>query len=405
MQLTVSVGPGAHSEELLEHLVRHGALKRVIHSWPRLSVHDFNNQTKELKLTKEISYYRFLVHAAWALWRRIPYWKRYQTPQAWIFNLYDKLASRMLGEPDIFLGWSQVSLLSLREAKKLGAVAALEHPMTHVDQWQSVMSEEYARHGKEAASFNSLFSSAMVRRMKKEYEEAEFIVVPSTSAERSFTGRGVPESKMIRIPFGVDVSLFRPANSLEASPFRVLFAGRLELLKGVHYLLQAWSELKLPNAELWLIGSVLPEIRPFLARYGSPRIRVIGEVPRSGMPEYYRQAHALVFPTLNDGFGLVMLEAMASALPVIATQNSGGPDAIEDGVSGFIIPIRDVEAIKEKIHRLHAHRDESKEMGLRGRRALMARFTREHYCRRLLKAHTAIYQQRCKPQMSTDEHR
>ena len=404
MQLTVSVGPGAHSEELLEHLGGHGALKRVIHSWPGLSVHDFNSQTHEMELTKEISYYRHLVHATWALWRRIPYWKRYQTPQALIFHLYDKLASRLLCDPDIFLGWSQVSLLSLREAKKRGAVAVLEHPMMHVDRWQSIMNEEYARRGKGARSFNSLFSPGLVRRMKKEYEEADFIVVPSTAAERSFAERGVPESKMIRIPFGVDVSLFCPSDFHEESPFRVLFAGRLELLKGVHYLLQAWSELKLPGAELWLIGSVLPEIRPFLARYGSPQVRVIGEVPRSGMPSYYRQAHALVFPSLNDGFGLVMLEAMASALPVIATENSGGPDVIEDTVNGFIIPIRDVEAMKERIYWLYAHQDESREMGLRGRQALMAQFTREDYCRRLLKAHTAIYQQREEDQ-TTDEHR
>lgn len=394
MQLTVSVGPGAHSGELLEHLAGHDALKRVIYSWPRLSVHDFNSHTKGLECTKEISYYRYLVHATWALWRRIPYWKRYQTPQALIFHLYDKLASNLLGDPDIFLGWSQVSLLSLREAKKRGAVAVLEHPMMHVDAWQSIMNEEYARFGKGARSFNSLFSPSLVRRMKREYEEADFIVVPSAAAERSFIERGVPENKMIRIPFGVDVSLFHPADSFEESPFRVLFAGRLELLKGVHYLLQAWSELKLAGAELWLIGPVLPEIRPFLTRYGSPQIRVIGEVPRSEMPEYYRQAHALVFPSLNDGFGLVMLEAMASALPVIATENSGGPDAIEDNVNGFIIPIRDVEAMKEKIHWLYRHQERSKEMGLRGRRTVLARFTREHYCQRLLGAHTVMYQQR-----------
>lgn len=390
MHLTVSVGPGAHSGELVQHLAAEDAIARVIYSWPSLSVHDFNSKTRKLELAKQIASYRYFVHATWALWRKIPYWRRYQTPQAFIFHLYDRLASRLLGEPDIFLGWSQVSSLCLRQAKKRGAVAVLEHPMMHVDLWQSVMSEEYSRFGNQAASLNSLFSARMVRRMKREYEEADFIVVPSTAARNSFTDRGVPRDKLIRIPLGVDASAFHPAARNESSPFRVMFAGRLELLKGVHYLLQAWSELKLADAELWLVGPVLPEIGPFLERYADQTVRVIGEAKRSRMPDFYRQADALVFPSLNDGFGLVMLEAMASGIPVIATESTGGLDVITDEVNGFIIPIRDVEAIKQRVNALYADRDRRNEMGMRAREAVLAQFTGEHYRERLLSAYAGM---------------
>ena len=79
------------------------------------------------------------------------------------------------------------------------------------------------------------------------------------------------------------------------------------------------------------------------------------------------RCHAHVFPTIVEGFGRNIIEAMASGLPVITTANCGGPDLIEDGVTGFIIPIRDVAAICEKLAWIYDHPQEAIEMGERAR--------------------------------------
>jgi glycosyltransferase involved in cell wall biosynthesis len=102
------------------------------------------------------------------------------------------------------------------------------------------------------------------------------------------------------------------------------------------------------------------------------------------LPELYNRASVVVFPSLNDGFGLVILEAMACRVPVIATENTGGPDVIRDGVDGFIIPIRDVEALKERLLWLYEHRDACREMGVNARKRVEENFTVRHYGERLM---------------------
>ena len=225
--------------------------------------------------------------------------------------------------------------------------------------------------------------------MHSEYMISDRISTLSTFARSTFLEAGFPEERLIQIPLGVDVELFRPAPR-QNEGFRILYAGRLELWKGVQYLLQAFSELRLPGAELVLAGPIMPEIRPILETHKSDSIRLLGPVPRSELVDRYQQADVLVLPTLNDAFGLVILEAMACGTPVIATDHSAGPDVIEDRLDGFVIPIRSVEAIKERLEWLYHHRNEAREMGSRARRKVCDRFTWDHYAERLIVAYERI---------------
>jgi glycosyltransferase involved in cell wall biosynthesis len=77
----------------------------------------------------------------------------------------------------------------------------------------------------------------------------------------------------------------------------------------------------------------------------------------------YVRGSVFVLPTVEDGFAMVLVQAMAAGLPVIATVNSGGPDLIEEGKQGFLVPIRDVDALKEKLLYLYEHPEERAEMG------------------------------------------
>ncbi len=105
------------------------------------------------------------------------------------------------------------------------------------------------------------------------------------------------------------------------------------------------------------------------------------------------RCHAHVFPTLVEGFGRNIIEAMASGLPVVTTPNCAGPDLIEDGVTGFIVPIRDVVAICEKVAWIYDHPQEAIEMGQRAR-ARVASLTQAGYRRRFADRIQEVWQAR-----------
>lgn len=156
--------------------------------------------------------------------------------------------------------------------------------------------------------------------------------------------------------------MFKPIGSEENKIFRVIFAGALCLRKGIQYLLKAIALLKLPDFEVWFCGGVTPEIKPILGKY-EDEFRHFGMIPRHKLPYYYSQSSVFVLPSIEEGLALVQAQAMACALPVIATTHTGAQDLFSDGKEGFIIPIRDPEAIKEKILFLYEHPEVREEMG------------------------------------------
>ena len=99
-----------------------------------------------------------------------------------------------------------------------------------------------------------------------EYELTDYISVPSQFAVDSFLECGIPESKLIKVPYGVDLKEFYPVKK-EDDIFRIIHCGEISFRKGVHYLLQAFSELALQNSELWLVGPVAPEISDIIDKY------------------------------------------------------------------------------------------------------------------------------------------
>jgi glycosyltransferase involved in cell wall biosynthesis len=149
-----------------------------------------------------------------------------------------------------------------------------------------------------------------------------------------------------------------------------LCVGRLELLKGIPYLLEA-----VPDATL--VGTLHDEVRPWLRDAA-----VLPPVPRAELPDLYRRAEVVVFPSVNDAFGLVILEAMACGIPVVASDRSGAPDIIDDGVDGFVVPARDSAAIRDRVERLRDPRLR-KTMGEAARAKILSRYTPKHYAARV----------------------
>ena len=269
--------------------------------------------------------------------------------------LYDLWAARYISRANLFHVWGGYGSRSLRRAKALGMTTVVQIASSHPNFQNRLMREEFARWGQ-----TWRVCTAGLARTLREIDQADYILIPSDFVRESFLAEGIPESKLIQVPFGVDVSRFRPATASEARPFRAVFVGQVGLRKGVPYLLEAWKRLGWRDAELWLVGRVLPEIKEVLKTYAElPGVRIVGFL---GAPAAaYQQADIFVFPSIEEGSALVTYEAMACGLPVVTTPNAGS--LIRDGVEGFIVPIRDPDALAARMEHLRADAQLRREMG------------------------------------------
>ncbi len=277
--------------------------------------------------------------------------------QLFAASSFDDWTARGLEPCDVFHCVSLFGLKSYRAARdRYGALTVCDRASSHILFQDQILAEEYARWRVAYRPINP----GVIERELAEYEICDWIAVPSEFVRRTFIEKGVGEDKLIKLPFGVDIDLFRQIPKHDET-FRVIYVGNLTLRKGLPYILEAIAAPGLPPLELWLIGSIDPDVEPILAKY-QKLYRYLGTVPRPELHKFYSQGSVFVLASIEEGLALVQAQAMACGLPVIATRNSGAEDLFSDGVEGFIVPIRSAEAIREKIVYLYENPAERERM-------------------------------------------
>ncbi len=378
MKVAISVPGRFHLFNLAQELLKRDYLAQLITSYPKFEVVKYNMPKDKINsvISKEILY---------RAWQKFPKWLRdMHNPQYAIHELFDRRASRKLKPADIVIGGSSVFLHTLRKAKQQGAVTVVEHGSSHIEYQSEILDEEYKK-------FSIPFEPTDRRIIEKEleeYEEVDYISIPSSYVKQTFLERDVPEEKIIQVPYGVDLSSFHQVGK-EDDVFRVVFAGGMSIRKGVHYLLRAFTELNLPNSELMLLGGMTDEMKPFFKQYEG-HYKYVGHVPQSELYKYYSQGSVFVIMSVEEGLALVQPQAMACGLPVICTENTGGGDIVRDGIDGFVIPIRAVDVLKEKLTYLYEHPDTLRQMGESAKERVSSGFTWDDYGNKVIHAYERI---------------
>lgn len=281
-------------------------------------------------------------------------------------NLFDRFISAQLNSSqpvDLFVGWAHYVLNSIPVIKKKAKKLILESGSCHILEQQEILRTAYQKLGLAHAPINP----ANVTKMLKEYELADYIVTPSTFAQKSFIRHGIAPKKVIVVACGTDINFFKQTDKQLPQKFTVLFVGLLSVRKGVHLLLDAWHKLALPQdeAQLILVGSLQKDLSHIIThRSLSANIIFYGSTDRKTLKNLYLSSSVLVLPSLEDGFGMVMGEAMASGIPVITTTHSGGPDIIEENINGFVVPADDVDALTNKLSWCFNHQTQTHLMGM-----------------------------------------
>jgi glycosyltransferase involved in cell wall biosynthesis len=265
---------------------------------------------------------------------------------------------------DVVYGFLGGVAETFRQARHRGLTTVLDVPMV-VDAGPMLARE------REALGLSRVTPGMSDERLKIELSLADWIIAPSEAVAESLVRQGFQSSRISIVPFGADVARYCPPVKKSDHRFRVLYAGRLESRKGVHYLLEAWSAAGI-DGELVLAGSA-PEtdyVNLLRARFSGSFVEA-GNLSASDLAQAMKSADVFVFPSLAEGSALVTYEALSAGLPAIVTHEAGS--VVRDGVDGFIVPARSSQAIAARLKLLYS------DLHVRTQMSIAARARAEQY--------------------------
>ena len=330
-----------HAFNLALQLQKHDMLNKLITTYPKFLTKKFgiNNDAvvsePSLELFNRVRQ-KFLFNIP--LINNSIYWGNFTNKRHAIKS------SKYLKDCDIFIGFSGSSLEAIIEAKKLGKITILERGSSHYNYQMKILQEEYLK-------FDIPFLPDYLHWQREllEYELSDYISIPSSFVKKTFLKEGIIKEKILLNPYGVNLSEFAqiPKND---DIFRIIYAGNLSIRKGSYYLLEAFNELNLPKSELWHIGTINNEILPLLNKCNNNyKIKFLGHKPQKELYRYYSQGSIFVIPSIEEGLAMVIAQALSCGLPCVVSENTGAGDIIENDFNGYVIPIRNIELLKEKI--------------------------------------------------------
>jgi glycosyltransferase involved in cell wall biosynthesis len=304
--------------------------------------------------------------------------------------IYDRWQVHFITETcGVFHTYSNIAPRGIERAHAIGATVIIDYSIAHPATIRKLLVEETEHRGLDRVHQLRQHMDTLV--VEELVRQADLITVPSEFVKDDLIVHGIEAGKIRMVPYGaLDLSLFRPLPRQDER-FRLLYVGAINLRKGVPYLLEAFTKLNLSAAELVLCGHLWDNMRSIWEQYRHhPNIRHAGVIPYDQLPRYYSNASVFVFPSLVEGSAHVTYEAMACGLPQIVTPNVGS--VVRDGRDGFVVPIRDVDALQEKILYLYEHPDERAAMG-RSAHAYAQQFSRQAFARRMLALYDDVLRQ------------
>lgn len=276
-------------------------------------------------------------------------------------QLHDRLVARalprMAKDVDIVHAWPMGAKHTLQAARRLGIPTVLERPNAHTRFAYEVTRAEGDRLGIQLPPDHEHFYNPDILALEEEeYRLADALLCPSEFVVKTFRDEGFDDSRLVRHIYGVDETLFHPpAGPRRPAPgITVLFVGVCAVRKGLHFALEAWLQSPASEHGRFLIaGEFLPEYEAVLAPLlAHPSVEKLGH--RTDVPELMRTADVLVLPSIEEGFGLVCTEGMASgAVPMVSDACT---DECVHGRNAFVHAVGDVAAIRDQFTALHEDR-------------------------------------------------
>jgi len=343
MQITQAVFGVYHHFELAHQLHARNHLRRIYSTWPWARL-------RREGLPRELVRTFPLVHTTDTLLRRTGFYPAALEGRfnRWVSDSFDAWLRRRIEPCDALIAISGAGLTTGPLVQSRGGKFICDRGSTHQRFQFEVIAGEHRR-------WHLPYTpppAHILRREEAIYALADAITVGCNVARRSFLAMGIAPEKVHVIPYGVRLDRFAPTEPPPTDSFQVLFAGQVSLRKGIPYLLEAFARLRHPRKRLILVGAVQDDLRPLLATLPTANVTFTGSVPQSQLAHRMSASHVLVLPSIEEGFGLVMAQAMACGCPVIATTATGAEHLFAENEAGFIVEPRDTGALALHLQQL-----------------------------------------------------
>lgn len=343
----VSIGR-FHHFHLARQLEKHHLLKAIYTGYPRFKLKDETGIAEEKIHTFPWLHTPYMAIGMVGL-NRLSWLDR---DLAWYGqDTLDHYVASRLREPTTLIALSGSGLHAGRQAQDLGGKHICDRGSSHICVQDQLLADEYQRYGHKWPGIDP----RLIDKEQAEYQQADRISIPSQFCFDSFLQHGISAEKLIKIPYGARLERFKRVQSdaSDDDAFIVLFVGEAGARKGFIDLLHAFQLFQHPRKRLVLIGSISHIAKDLLnAAAFSSFIEVLGAVPNAQLKKHYSRATVFVLPSIEEGFAMVIGEAMACGCPVIASTNTGAAEIITDGIDGFIVSIRSPHSIADRLQLL-----------------------------------------------------
>jgi glycosyltransferase involved in cell wall biosynthesis len=279
----------------------------------------------------------------------------------WARDGFDRWVAGQLSGLDVLYGYEYGSLAMFESAKRQGIRTAYDLPSPEHDFVEKLLAPEFERFPELATPYRELVleqHAERTDRRRREWELADLIIANSNFTADSWRAAGWSEKRVAVVPYGAP-PITHPFVKAAPDPTpRFLWAGTFSVRKGAHYLIDAVRSMAAIDSRGFTIdvhGSVTLPVA--LLKNLPPQIRLLGSIPRGELFQKMRESDLLVFPTLCDGFGLVVNESFAQGLPVLTTRRAGAADLIREEENGWLVEPADAASLAEGLSRALDDRD------------------------------------------------
>jgi glycosyltransferase involved in cell wall biosynthesis len=252
-------------------------------------------------------------------------------------------------KPDIFIGLSSFITKTIDHCNENNITSVVDHGSLHPEYEKKIIIKECERISIDYRDF--IAPAWQIQRMNSEFKNAKKIIVPSDSAKKSMIDLGIEEKKINILNYAVDNNFFKPKKIKKFDKFSIVFCGSLSPRKGAHNLIESFKVANISGSQLIFLGakSRSKDYDQYLKKISTKNVKFYGSISQSNLSNILSKCHLFVLPSLADGFGLVVLQAISSGLPVIVSSNVGAADIIRQFGGGEIFQYNDVNELTEKI--------------------------------------------------------
>jgi glycosyltransferase involved in cell wall biosynthesis len=275
----------------------------------------------------------------------------------WHDHVVARRIEKLVGQIDIIHAWPLGALETLRTAKRLGIPTVLERCNAHTGFAMEVVQRECDRLGVTLPlDHEHAYNAEKLHKEEAEYRLATQLLCPCDFVVKTFIDEAYPKEQLARHTYGYDETVYYPGRDQRGRKrgLTMLFVGVCAVRKGVHFALEAW--LKSPACQdgtFLIAGEFLPDYQEKLASMLThPSVKVLGH--RNDVPELMRKSDILVLPSIEEGFGLVIAEAMGSGCVPLASEAC--TEICSHMKTGLMHKVGDVETLTQHITLLHEDR-------------------------------------------------